>query len=259
MPGYKRRGFRRRAPKKYKTTKRTRFTRAKRTRRAKPAIRGDAVVRATAHTRNVRKKAIAWRTQNGEIPQQLRMKLAFTPALLERAPGVYYDLVSYRSNSIYDPDATAGAAKPSLYDVLNTLYTTYHVHAASIRVQMRNLQAEPLVCGILASDDLLTGATFSANPEMVMQRCHRLMTLREAGRDGDTGEMVLYAKTKDLLRRGASTNEATAFGSNPADVTYFMVCAVSQDSVALCLYDLTVSMTFYTELDQPKWGRSTEA
>jgi len=168
-------------------------------------------------------------------------------------------MIAYRTNSIYDPDATAGASQVSLYDVLDTLYTTYHVHGTAIRVQIKNYSAEPLLCGILASDDLLTGATFSANPQMMRQRCHRLMTLQSQGSTGDTGEMVLYAKTKDMLRRGASTNEATAFGSNPADATYFMVCTCTSDLTAVAVYDLTVSMTYYTELNQPKWGRAVDA
>lgn len=198
---------------------------------------------------------------NGDLPGRLLVNFRYTENNMAMSglvgAGTAYSI--FKLNSLYDFNGQVGGNQPVPYDAMATLYSSYAVRAGKVRVRMTNNDTdEKLTWGIMVTDIAPTSAP---SLDGLRRSSHVSMTLdaNSAGSSGETGTLEAYCDFKKFFPDFDQSADRALFGSDPSDLLYLVIYAVSQNETALDTeptYD--VDATLYSELFDPKFERALD-
>lgn len=101
------------------------------------------------------------------MPQRLNRTLRYVDsAYVRNAPGNAYLVYSFRINDLYDPDPLILSGSVSGFKELMLFYQNYRVLHSTITATISNLEAFPIMFGMVFSQNNLTGSITSRDDAM---------------------------------------------------------------------------------------------
>jgi hypothetical protein len=158
----------------------------------------------------------------------------------------------FRSNSIYDPDQTSGGHQPLYHDTFESIYDHYTVVSSKLVVRYSNTSNAPWIVGAVIDDD----STASSNVDTLCEQTttkHDYLTPLTGSRSSVVKTMNWSLKQMLGVDPFTSQEAKTAFGSNPAEESYFVLYGATTDSSSnRCYWDATIEYeVLLTELKTP--------
>lgn len=198
---------------------------------------------------------------SGDLPQRLLVNFRYSESNIAMsglvAAGTAY--FAFRLNSLYDFNLTGTGLQPAPYDAMATLYTSYMVHSAKIRIQMQNNDVdEKLTWGIMATD---IAATAAPTLDGLKRSSHVSMTLDPAdpASTGERGTLEMYVDFKKFFPDFDPASDRANFGSSPSDELYLVIYAVSSNETNLDTEPtFSIDATLYAECFDPKFERGLD-
>lgn len=198
---------------------------------------------------------------NGDLPQKLLVNFRYNEnniamtGLTTAASGYYV----FRLNSLYDFNQTGVGLQPAPYDAMAALYTSYAVKAAKCVVKMENRDVdEKLTWGLIITD-----IAPSSTPTLdgLRRSSHVSMTLDPAdpASSSESGTLEAYCNFGKYFPDFDNATDRATFGSDPSDILYLVIYAVSQNETNLDTEPaFSIDATLYSEVFDPKFERALD-
>lgn len=194
------------------------------------------------------------------LPRVKYVKLKYAEHSTRAEPTVGWTEVTYRANSIYDPNLTDVGSLPSGYTQVSTLYNIYKVQACKIRCRIRNLGPKDIVVGlrpVAGVTDLSLGTVAHVRNMITETRdwVYKIIPASEAGALKPFKWMKGYKKSRQILTTAMFSDSATTayMGSNPTLSWHWQVVICNSDLTGTAVnVDLDTFVTLYTKVFSPK-------
>lgn len=173
------------------------------------------------------------------------------PSLVTRAKyaeftitsGSVLEFVTFRLNSMYDPNLTSTGHQPMGFDQLKVLYNRYRVEKATIRVTSNVVSATSAVdLAFYASNDAATASTMMEAKEYPTSK---QFIVPAAGAVLDRTWVVYPWQVMGVSKAHYASDDrySAAFGDNPAEqcLLHCFGCATDGSLTNLCAVNFTIT------------------
>lgn len=229
------------------------------------SVRDDVGAITKVHSRN----------GSGPVPDRLLTKFMYTGTITspDTSPG---NVVGVHSNSIYDPDAAAGARSVKFFNNFSTLYQSWRVHSSKIKVHFGSIipaggspEFQDLYCFVfpMTLEQVATGTPTSLNSAMLFPNAKwKRISAATGGRTFCTVEHYMRTGAlygiEDVSDNPQYTGKFNNFdptspvwptggGSDPDIVEFYQVQVWGADPAGPIALALNIEVEYYTECFDP--------
>lgn len=159
----------------------------------------------------------------------------------------------FRSNSLYDPNQTAGGHQPMGYDQWAAFYDQYIVHKARIMIDVL-IFSQAGFLSVTHSNDLTQPTNMDQAFEMPYSKHLSVRAI-----DQSRARLSMSVSLKKFMGKPRLdyTDDAASIATDPVSTNYFIIRAQSFDNVTNMNCSVSVRIVYYAEFfDRKQIGQS---
>lgn len=165
------------------------------------------------------------------------------------APGAPIGQYTFRGNSLFDPNYTAGGHQPMYMDQYAYIYNKYRVMASSIRVDTVNgSNASAIYQIVFPNTDIVTATSIPLVLEQTSAYAPRIIPTSQQGPEG---RVKMYCSTRracgiSRAELGDDTYSST-MGASPLNIWYWNLVWGSTDASSSVTVAVIVKIIYYVQ------------